>query len=388
MQVLRTRTIYAFLSEWPLADWIQNLLGLATLALAATTIKACVPRRLAWLSLLIGILGLLLAALPALDRQFDLLLLAQSWRWPWLSRFIAVALLPVTLATLWKEGAAGRACALLVASAWLLSSYLSGLLAALSLAVWSARGHLNARTQATVLWCSYAAIMAAAIMVFTVSIQALSLDFDTNMGPAWVQRLMDVAGRPGPMAFLVGITWLALWRTRVTLMPLLIGLLGLVGAVGSLGYARTVMADQALGAHHHRALAPWRAVIPRDSEILFFQNLPFVWILLERKSFLSVSQSAGVMYSPAATTELVRRAESLEALVDPDWWLRGPRSEGETPPKALSATILRQICQDHTLGFVVDSTKLADYRLRAEWPSKGQFVYLYDCNDFRPGGRE
>ena len=140
MEMLRTRTVYAFLPEWPLADWIQNLLGLATLALAATTVTACVPRRLAWLCAADWRSRTRIGGAARLDRQFDLLLLAQSWRWPWLSRFVAVALLPVTLATLWKEGAAGRACALLVASAWLLSDLLRRIAGRLSLAVWSARG--------------------------------------------------------------------------------------------------------------------------------------------------------------------------------------------------------------------------------------------------------
>jgi len=385
IQSLHTRTVYAFLQNWRLEDWIQNALGLATLAVAATALGLRVARRIAHLGLLIGLIGLALAALASAGGRFDALLLPQSWRWPWLSRFIAVALLPAVLSALWKDGRAGRASALLLASAWVLSSYSGGIVAIAAAVLWLGRSWLEPQLGSVALRGAYLVAAAAVVVPVAFAIQAIPVDFDTNMGPLWVQRLRDVAGLTGPPMLAIAAVWYLAVNRGSSAAAWVGGAVAAIALAGLLQYDRTCRSEPVYSSINHARFASWRAAIPPSAEVLWHEDPGAVWLLLERKSFLSVSQSAGLMYSPAATPEFLRRSRSLSPLVDPRWWTLGKRQEGFQPPKPLSLPALREICQNPALGFVVSYNPLDGYRLRAEWPTQRQYVYLYDCSSFRPG---
>jgi hypothetical protein len=388
MQTLRTRTVYAFMQEWPAADWIQNALGLATLAVAAKSLESRIGQRLAHLALLVGITGLALAWLASLSRHFDLLLLAQSWRWPWLGRFVAVAMLPAIVVSLWQAGRAGRAAAMLLASAWALSDYSGGLVAIAAAAVWFGRARLQPPRDATALKGAVVVVCAALVVLVVLAIQALPVNLDTNRGPIWVQRFVDVAGLAGPPVLLIAAAWWLAFARRSRFGVALVAATATTALAGQLAYQYSRLAEPRYSAAMRAGFATWRDAIPQSAEVLWWEDPAAAWTLLERKSFLSVSQSAGLMYSPDAIAEFIRRSNVLSPLVSPGYWTRGRRIDGEDFPKTLSSSILRSICQEPTLGYVVGTVPLDGYRLRAEWPARKQYVYLYDCAAFRQGTPE
>ena len=109
-------------------------------------------RRLLTGALIVGLAGLLLAVISSSVAEIRILVQGQPWRWLWLGRFLATALLPLILIAVWRDGAAGRCAAMLLAAAWLLngrSSYreippigASGLLCVLAILVWVVRNRL------------------------------------------------------------------------------------------------------------------------------------------------------------------------------------------------------------------------------------------------------
>jgi hypothetical protein len=128
----------------------------------------------------------------------------------------------------------------------------------------------------------------------------------------------------------------------------------------------------------YSAFAQWRSIIPKTSEVLWHEDSTGVWVLLERRSYLSVNQLAGLLYSPNMAPEIARRAGALKPLVSPDWWAAAPISD-HGKPKQLTQTILAQICRAPGLGYVVDKTDVGGYVATATIPVAMVQVYLYDC---------
>jgi len=379
--MIRSRTPFLFVQEWLLADWLRNAMVFASLAVTADALKRAEAGRVAYFATVIGLAGIGLAALASLTDGFDLLLVAQTWRWTWLSSFVALILLPATLATLWKSGTSGRAAALLLASGWALYNYSGGAVALGAAVLWFARGHLDGRSErAQIAGGSIAAIAAVGVLL-TLGVQAIPLSLDVNSAPGWVQRIVNLAGLAGPMLLIVSLAWFGAVAARSTLAPTIVGVVSVIALTGLVPYNSSRLVGQSYSEQQRAAFAPWREAIPPSAEV-FWQDPVAAWVLLGRKSFLSGSQSAGLLYSPVAAREFARRSRSLSAWANPGWWILAAL-DADDAPKPLSHEILRAACKDPELDFVVDTNDLGSSSLRAEWPGNGQFVYLYDCSRFR-----
>ena len=68
--------------------------------------------------------------------------------------------------------------------------------------------------------------------------------------------------------------------------------------------------------------ADWASAIPPTSTVLVVPAPDvgaFVWFTLQRPNYLSVDQSAGVVFSRATALEVQRRSQVLLPLMDPNW---------------------------------------------------------------------
>jgi hypothetical protein len=107
-----------------------------------------------------------------------------------------------------------------------------------------------------------------------------------------------------------------------------------------------------------------------------------IWFVLERPSYVSATQLAGVTDSRDLALEGLKRVRSLSGYADTGWLMADPNLAG-TRPAALTAAILRRTCGDRKLGFVVAPDKLDDRAPSHAWPYRNQRIYLYDCADYR-----
>jgi hypothetical protein len=375
---LRSRNAFLFLQNWRIEDWLQNALGIASLCIAADTLQRAQPARVAALTALIGMLGLVLAALAALGGSFDLLLLGQTWRWSWLARFMALTLLPVTLWELWKAGQTGRATALLLGSGWLLVGFFGGALAMLAALLWFVRRRLDKPAAAALMKGAWTVVACSAVLLVAFGMQALHLGMDSNAAPKWVQRLVNFASVAGPLTGLITLAcYLALHSTSRT-APIVVGLLAAVVLTGLMPYRLVPALEPRYSNSNQARFAAWRERIPPTAEVLWHEHPVAAWVLLNRRSFLSASQSAGLLYSRELTREFARRSESLAALASPGWWTMAAMA-AEDEPKKLTPPLLRELCREPALAYVVTATDLAGAAGRVEWPTRDQYVFLYDC---------
>ena len=117
----------------------------------------------------------------------------------------------------------------------------------------------------------------------------------------------------------------------------------------------------------HQVFAPWRAIIPETSEVLWPENATGVWILHGEAKLSVREQLAGLLYSPELVAEMTLRAEALKSFVDPGWWTMASLSE-DAEPKELTLELLSQVCRAPGLDYLVDRTQIEGYAAKAMIP--------------------
>lgn len=390
-----TRSGFLFLDSWKPVDWNHTLTGLLTLAVASLVLAEDYGRAIARAAFWIALTGLLLAAFASEVWNLKILLQGQPWRWMWLGRFIAIALLPATLWTAWSSGTAGRATALLLAAAWLAvepvssralaPAIMGALLAASALCIWLARARMPASTQ-ILLQRGAAAVLALVLVAVavTASLRVQMLHAGQDI-PLVTQRLLMVVSLVTPAVLIAMAAWATVQCVRRTIAALAVAAVGCLLMVPAVPYAATQWTDRPYSGTNFEKFADWRAAIPHDAEVFWWDGLREVWFLLSRRSYLTLSQGGGVVFSGDVSTELRRRAANTAAFIDPGYWFNEPESLA-AKPKPLTREILGHVCRDPVLGFVVSRDDLGTGAPRKDWPTSGKQVYLYDCNNFREGG--
>ena len=388
----KSRSDYLFLQTWDPPDWQTNLLPLVTV-LFATQVLTGWPKRLAEAAFWVAICGLALAALASTVLPLKLLLQGQPWRWLWLASVLAIMFLPATLSAAWKDSTAGRVVALLVASAWLLAEWSStdqlppvgvaGILLTFALVVWWSRGRLREAQLALMLKGATGGVGLTLLGLAMTVAAVLKGQFDFGGDPAWVQRIADTLEFVAVPACIVTAAWWVTVRSRRPVGGTIAGLAATALVVGAAPGAAATWLTESFSASERDAFSDWRSRIPPQAEVFWPDGLPETWFLLERRSYLTISQLGGIVFSDALAAEAHRRARLLSPLVPAGHWFLDPAAEGRKAT-LLTAGVLSDICVDGGPDFVVDDD--GDLGLEAaviEWPTRAKFQYLYDCRDLR-----
>jgi len=386
---LQTRSLFLFPVDWRLEDWQNNALILSTIGLAYVATSTETLKRFASSLLLVGISGLGLAAIAGALPQHEFLLKLQPWRWLWPAIVVAIAWLPGTAEALWRQGGSlslHRTCAILLVASWMLMDTIGGLLALATLCMFWMRGSAPTSSRRALRLGAWLVFAAAAMSAFVTGLQCAFYPFDANLDPRWIQRMMNALPTNSTVVAAVLACWL-LCRL-ISGHRLLAGAGVLVTAVLLLlvtPHAHRIWTTKRFTPEGYDAFEQWRTIIPETAEVLWPANPTGVWVLLERRSYLSGEQLAGLLYSPKLAAELETRAQALKPLVDPRWWTMASLSE-DAAPKKLTLDLLGQVCRAPQLDYVVAREEIPGYAARARFPVERVDVFLYDCKAFgRPG---
>lgn len=391
LELLRGRSPHLFLDLWAPLDWNSAVQVLATLAMVGACSQARMVRRIAVCALAIGITGLILAAVVSHSPQLDLLLKGQPWRWLWLGKVLAIALLPAAIQALWGGVGLWRAAALLLIGSWLLVLPISAksavtqsvpaMLSIVALGLAAAReSQVSHRLQSLSLRGSWFVLffVVAAATVTTALVAAMQ--FADTLDPNWLRMLGNIVNMTAPAVAIVVAAWHLTVRGRpsAVLGVLAVAIVG-IAAIAP-WRAPTWTAKRWSGASHAE-FADWRERIPLRSEVLWWDGLREVWFLLERRSYLTDSQAGGIVFSPELVDEIQRRATNIEPYLPAMQHISGtgePALGG-----SLTAASLEMICQDSQLGFVVAQEDLGIGAPSHLWPTRQTRVFLYDCGRVR-----
>ena len=386
------RNAHVFLHQWQPADWNHTIQTLATLATAACVLDERECGRLVRVAFWVGATGLALTAISGEVWHLRILIEAQPWRWLWLGRFLAIVALPATILCAWSAGPRGRATALLLSAGWLwvvppsshgaVPMLVGAFLALLALVTWFAGKRLPEPTQQL----AYRGAMVAVGLVFAsaaLTVLTSMLAVRSGMTPApWTLRLMNALNLITPATLIVTGAWFLTQHLRRPALSVAVLVVGIVLLVIAWPLARQGWTVREYSGANAERFSDWRATIPRDAEVFWFDGLRETWFVLQRRSYLSISQGAGVVFSGRLAQELRRRAISASAFIAPGVWFGEPGTENANP-YPLTRARLAQTCNDPTLGFVVSHDDIQAGAPSKEWPWPGSRVYLYDCKLYR-----
>jgi len=391
LQMTKSRSSYLFPQNWNAPDWQTNLLPLLTVLFASQVLVGW-PKRLAQAAFWIGTCGLLLAMLAATVLPLKLLLQGQPWRWIWLANIFAIMFLPSTLSAAWRHSTAGRVVALMICIAWLLTEWSSadqlppvgvaGVLLIGSQAIWWARAHIG-NSHFALLQAGAIGGVGLTLLGLAMSIAAvLKGQFDFGGDPIWVQKTADMLEFVAVPAGLVTAAWWVTVRSWSPACAAVAGITAAVLAIGATPGAANAWFAETYSASARATFSGWRDRIPAHAEVLWPEGLPQTWFLLDRRSYMTVSQLGGIVFSEALATEARRRALILEPLVPVGHWFLDQSVTGRRTAQ-LTNGVLTEICVTGGPDFIVDDEDLGLYTTKIEWPTRAKFMFLYDCRDIR-----
>jgi hypothetical protein len=363
-------------------------LTLAALVTPRTDLKGlCIA------AMLVGASGLAISYVACTVGPVALLLQGQAWRWEWVTGFVSVLMIVPTAMWAWKDERCGPLCALLLVAGWTYPEVDNLACTEGALLLWLLRDAITPRISLLLRWAT--AGVGVIILV-------------TVLANCWRSVFAQLAesGREAPYigrlreAFRFGMTGVLLvvpywfWMSRRRAPLVYAGAAAVFIGTSALMFPGSIKQLPTVGTRAEiEEFKDWREAIPASSSVLVIpatKSASFAWFTLGRPSYLSVDQSAGVVFSPATAQEVRRRSEVLLPVSEPDWQIltqieqsrAGKRKKVQTPVK-LTAAALAGICRDSKLGFVIAAENVGFEPLTHHYASGWNNWNLYDCRRVR-----
>lgn len=399
LEVVRERSQFLFLRYWNTSDWETAARPFVSLTLAALVLPGVRTRQLCLIAMLVGVSGLALCGIAGTVGPVAILVQGQAWRWMWVTTFIGVLLVAPTVVGIARDHSGGPMCATLLVLGWTYSGVDGLACVDAALLLWLLRSHISSRAAAYLKWAAVLIWVCIVCWIVATSWNYFSAHSpDSPVQSVAINRLRE--------AFGLGVSgalpaWFACYYVRKLRSIRIISCVG----VFFLATVMWVLPDSlrqldATGSEAEiRQFSDWRAAIPPTSNVLLLPtgiSASFMWFTLERPSYLSVGQSAGVVFSRATSLEVRRRADMLSPLVSPDWKIltsitggRSQRAEYASFANAVPATkpltrdLLVHICSDTVLDFVIARENVGYQPLQHAQRGPYKDWNLYDCRRIR-----
>ncbi len=382
---------------WHAEQWLSRTAVAFGLVLTAARLSEGRQARFFACLAAAGGIGLLASWLGTGWTHNLLLMQAQPWRVLWLLQLAAGVALAWLLASYWQRGGVVRVLLLALVVATLTRNSIGGVLA-----IVAGVGLCWQLGSAAPLALSASTCRALTALVLAIGAAWLAevLKHATDAGVLAPHLIEDTAARIWGWTLLrTGALWLAgigllllLWywmaaaRRGGYLLSCLVALASLAGAVcwriGPPDYAYP-MSPQA----QRDVQAAFLPLIPRHAVLYWENDVRATWFLLQRSSYVSSTQLAGVAFNRGTALEGARRLERLQRLGVKD----SVRELDAATAKRRMAQLpvpseagLAYVCGDPLLDFVVLTWRLGDGGIaRVDDSEYRHSYYLYDCARLR-----
>jgi hypothetical protein len=312
LAAVQQRSPHLFVSRWLAPDWARFAWGFALAWLAAAHADARVRRLIAAVAVTVaGATVFSWLAADVLDHALATSL--QLWRAHWLLHLLALVLVPVVVAGLWRGGSTARAAAACVAASVCFGRFELPAAAVLAFAgvalSWlagrraEAIGNRGLRIVVALAGCA-----AAAGLLFDLQ-ERLPLEYAPHASAGWPALLHMVTALGGLLP--VGVVLLLFAHSRRTGVALALSLAAFAFSVAAwdarTGWRR--MLEQAHGQPN-----PFRAALRPASPVYWDAPGVPAWLLLSEPSWFSVDQGGGIIFSRATALEYARRERATRSL--------------------------------------------------------------------------
>ena len=392
LSVVRERSQYLLLDMWAPADWKLNAKPFVALLLTVLAVPDPAIRRLSLAAILIGATGLAVAAIGCLVGPLAILVQAQPWRLMWITLALAILLLPMTASRIWDDRRVALPCLAFMMLAWTYPLIDPLLSAAVATVLWAMRGSVTQAAAQWLRWLGLAVIAIMAVWMIANVWTTLHARFAIGHDTLFISAVRNTLGLTTPML----VTTVTLWW--------LIGnrqLRGLIVSVLLLGIALLFLVPSACrqespldATYSTGEYSDWQRLISEDKSVALASPgaaTLFTWFILQRSSYLSEAQSAGVVFSRSTALEVKRRSQVLAPLMDPDWKITSQilafaKDRKSYKPPALhplTPTILAGICTDPQLGVVIAREDVGFDAHKHTGAGPWKDWSLYDCAHVR-----
>jgi len=349
---------FLFTGAWMAADRVRVVAELAICAAAALCSGG--GRRRAFIAIAVtATAGLTVSMLGADWARNVLITQLQTWRLTWLLAVAALPALVLTALRLRRRRLGWAACALLAApliiltrpfsdKAWAWGAALVMSLAGLVLAWMIRRGRAPTLSRTAERMIIEAAVILPLGALGDSAINfAQDIAFRLRHGAFSLDPAMFIFVRAALLAAGVGLVLLA--RRAPT------------GAIAgaSLGLLAAALAWDARPPWDRLLIAggPSPLALPAGATVLWADEAPPTWFLLRRPAYVSSTQAAGLVFSPATAQAWRRRAAIVAPLVTlEDWSLKSGSPDCRARLAPVSADAIRSVCAraDGLSGVVTD----------------------------------
>jgi hypothetical protein len=399
LAIVRERSQFLFLDLWTKHDWELNTRPLVCLALTAVVFQGALSQdsqlpKLCVSALLVAGAGIAVAVIASAIGPLAILIQGQAWRWIWIAEILAILLLVPTAVRMCRQHDCGATCSLLLVAAWDFSGAAALLSVCLALLTWLSRDSIGERLRLRWPWIFVAALIGVLTWLLVqqwplVPIAKTAADAEPGT-LQFVKRLMELRC-VGLLVAAVAVCWVCNLRSLLGSVIAASGLL--IACAAILPYS--VPPSSYDGSIVESAeFTDWVQAIPPGSNVLVADarnSGSFVWFTLERPNYLTLSQSAGVVFSRATALEVRRRSEVLLPIMKPSWQVLTNNAEIRAAKDPMSVSTFRvltsqnlvRVCADPQLGFVISREELGFDPIRHQQAGEWQGSNLYDCRKVR-----
>ena len=392
LDVVRERSQFLFLDLWSVADWKLNIQPFVSLVITVLAVPNTQIRRLCVGAIIVGLAGLAVAFVASCVTPVAILVQGQAWRWVWIADFVSILLLAPTVLRVWRDEKCGPLCSILVVLGWTFSAANGFTCVSIALLLWLARPYIADRAAPYMRWAGYALGVAAAAWVAAYCWSILtSPSVVSGYEPSALAKLSSIARLGIPAVMLIGLLWhwLRISRSLLWLTTIAVVLLASVVYISPKSFDAFSKAGSPALAEE---FADWRKTIPPTSSVYLadkYDTGAFAWFALDRPSYLSPDQSAGVVFARATALEIRRRSQVVLPLEKPDWKIQSnlrdskPTDGRASDYRPLTAKSLIGACSDPQLGFVIAKENVGFGLVTHTHDGAWKDWNLYDCRHVR-----
>jgi hypothetical protein len=380
-EALVERSPHLFLSEWHLADWARLAWGLCVVGLACAYLSPQ-ARRLAT-----AIVAVTLAGIAASGVTVDLLdgahaASVQAWRAHWLLQMLAIMLVPVAVAGLWRSGPAARAAAACVAASCAFGRVelpAAAMLAVTALALAAAErrlpGWMSERAFRTVLVAAIAAAATGLLFEVQSRLPTAYMTLDGTTGDRYLPAMTSV----GALLPLAAFLWLLAHSRFSRAAPAAVAVLlafALLAWDGRKPFSRSIEQASTQG-------RSWRHP-PAGAQVFWPAPSTPAWLLLGTPNWFSADQGAGIVFSRETALQYAARKTAsapLIAVMD-NCYLTARSTECRIASHAPRALCRRSDGPDYlVLNGRIEGVAEIGWDLPSAIRPGGRPVHLYACRD-------
>ena len=391
LSIVQERSQFLFLRLWSFRDWEINARPFFYLAFIALAAQDNRLRRICIAALSVGATGLAVALTADAVGPVAILVQGQAWRWVWIAVFVSALLLPATVLQVWDDKKCGPLCGVLLLLGLTLPSMNGTACVSLALILWLMRPRFPIRAPPMFRWSFLVLVLAVGAWTAVHAWDIAWPAFHKPGAPTAVQ-LRDFFALKIPAVLGVWLIWWGLRKWTAMRAPTLLCFALFALSMFALPAAFKQYRSLASAAEISE-FSDWAGAISPTSTVLVVPGRDvgtFVWFTLQRPNYLSVDQSAGVVFSRATALEVQRRSQILMPVMDANWKIRSELraaapsgKQRESLSRPITAANLSQMCSDPLLGFVISSQHVGFDPLTHNSPGSWMGWDLYDCRKVR-----